>query len=172
MLETVIAEKNLPRANATATSGPSTPTRSNTLSANQRLKGLLSGRGSNFDKPMPIPASTALPPPVPPSTDKPRPSLAPTTANNVHDHHMNHDRLINASQVSLGLSPSPIQMSTALPDQGGAGAGFKQVELSPSNARSETPLQDLENMAASPPRGSAGPQPLSSTILEGSPMKP
>ena len=160
MLETVIAEKNLPRANATATSGPSTPTRSNTLSANQRLKGLLSGRGSNFDKPMPIPASTALPPPVPPSTDKPRPSLAPTTANNVHDHHMNHDRLINESEVSLGLSPSPIQMSTALPDQG-AGAGFKQVELSPSNARSETP-----------PSGSGGPQPLPSTILEGGRMKP
>ena len=136
MLETVIMEKNLPGANATP--GPSTLTRSNTLSANQRLKGLLSGKNSSFDKLMPISTGTVLPPPVPPSADKPR-SLAPassTTANNAHDqhHNMDHDRSTNESQVSLGFSPSPpIQKPTGLPE----GAGFKQVELSSSNARLE-----------------------------------
>ena len=135
MLETVITEKNLPRTNATA--GPSTPTRSNTLSANQRLKGLLSGKSSGFDKAVPIPTGTGLPPPVPPSADKPR-SAAPT-ANNAHDqsHDMDRDLSTNESQVSLGLSlPPPIQKHTGLPD----GAGFKQVELSSSNTRlEETP---------------------------------
>lgn len=131
MLETVITENNLPRANATP--GPSTPTRSNTLSANQRLKGLLSGKSSSFDKPMPIPTGTVLPPPIPPSADKPRSPAPTTTANNAHDqeHNMDHDRSANESQVSLELSlPPPIQKPTE-------GAGFKQVELSSSNARLE-----------------------------------
>jgi vacuolar protein sorting-associated protein 54 len=135
MLETVIAEKNLPGTNAAP--GPSTPTRSNTLSANQRLKGLLSGKSSSFDKPMPIPPGTVLPPP---SADKPltrsAASASTTTANNAHDHHHNmDDRSTNESQVTLGLSPSPpIEKPTGLPE----GAGFKQVELSSSNARLET----------------------------------
>lgn len=131
MLETVITEKNLPRTNASP--GPSTPTRSNTLSANQRLKGLLSGKSSSFDKSMPIPTGTVVPPPVPPSADKPRSSAPTTTANNAHDqeHNMDHDRSANESQVSLELSlPPPIQKPTE-------GAGFKQVELSSSNARLE-----------------------------------
>ena len=137
MLETVITEKNLPGTNPTP--GPPTPTRSNTLSANQRLKGLLSGKSSSFDKPMPIPTGTGLPPPIPPSADKPRSPAPTTTANNAHDQHHNIDRDLstNESQVSLGLSPSPpIQKPTGLPE----GAGFKQVELSSSNARlQETP---------------------------------
>jgi vacuolar protein sorting-associated protein 54 len=135
MLETVITEKNLPRTNATP--GPSTPTRSNTLSANQRLKGLLSGKSSSFDKPMPIPTGTDLPPPIPPSADKPRLLLAPTTtANNAHDqhHNMELDRSTHESQVTLGLSVSPPnQIPAGLPE----GAGFRQVELSSSNARLE-----------------------------------
>jgi len=153
MLETVIAEKNLPRVNAP--SGPSTPTRSNTLTANQRLKGLLSGKSSSFDKPsMPIPTGTASPPPVPPSADKPRSPPLPTTANNAHDddhHNIDQDRLTNESQVSLGLSLSPpIQKPTAFFDQGGTGAGFKQVELSSSKAQLETShLRELNDMGAS-----------------------
>lgn len=123
MLETVITEKNLPRSNATP--GPSTPTRSNTLSANQRLKGLLSGKSSSFDKPMPIPTGTALPPPVPPSADKPRSPAPTTTANNAHE---------SQDTLALSLSP-PIQKPTGLPE----GAGIKQVELSSSNDRLETP---------------------------------
>jgi vacuolar protein sorting-associated protein 54 len=138
MLETVITEKSLPGANATP--GPSTPTRNNTLSANQRLKGLLSGKSSSFDKPMPIPTGAGLPPPIPPSTDKPR-SPAPATstiANNAHDQHhnnsMDRDRSTNESQVSLVLSSSPpIGKPSGLPE----GAGFKQVELSSTNARLE-----------------------------------
>ncbi|KAF8809089.1 Vps54-domain-containing protein [Phlegmacium glaucopus] len=169
MLETVVAEKSLHRANSTA--GPSTPTRSNTLSTNQRLKGLLSGKSSSFDKTIPIPASTTLPPPVPPSADKPR-STALTT-----DYHQNmdRDRLTNESQISLGMSPSPpIQKPTALPDHGqGAGAGFKQVELPSSNSHLGAPhLRELKDMGASSSIGSEGPPPLPSTILDGGPMKP
>jgi vacuolar protein sorting-associated protein 54 len=138
MLETVIAEKSLPRPNVT--SGPSTLTRSNTLTANQRLKGLLSGKSSSFDKPMPIPTDTDSPPHVPPSADKPRSPALPATANNAHDHNMDRDRSANESQVSLGLSlPPPIQKPIGLPDQAGTVAGFKQVELPSSNARLETP---------------------------------
>ena len=168
MLETVIAEKSLARVNTA--SGPSTPTRSNSLSAsaNQRLKGLLSGKSSSFDKTIPIPAS---PPPVPPSADKPRLPVPPT-ANNTRDYHhgMDHDRSANESQVSLGISPSPpIQKPTALPDQEGTGAGLKQVEPS-STARLEASshLHELNNMGASS-TGSGGPPPLPSTILEGGP---
>ena len=111
------------------------------MSANQRLKGLLSGKSSSFDKPMSIPTGTGLPPPIPPSADKPQPPApaSTTTANNAHDQHQNMDRdhFTNESQVSLGLSPSPpIQKPTGLPE----GAGFKQVELSSSNSRlQETP---------------------------------
>ncbi|KNZ79337.1 Vacuolar protein sorting-associated protein 54, partial [Termitomyces sp. J132] len=58
MLVTVVSEKSIPK-----TGPPSpiaapvpTPTRSNTLSsANQRLKGLLSGKSANFDKALPTP---------------------------------------------------------------------------------------------------------------------
>jgi vacuolar protein sorting-associated protein 54 len=142
MLETVITEKNLPGTNATnAAPGPSTLTRSNTLTANQRLKGLLSGKSSSFDKPMPIPPGTVLPPPIPPSADKPLARSAAhassTAANNIHDQHHNvDDRSTNDSEVTLVLSPSPpIEKPTSLPE----GAGFKQVELSSSNARLETP---------------------------------
>jgi vacuolar protein sorting-associated protein 54 len=51
MLETVVTEKLLPRtgSNSNSQAGPSKPpTRSNTLSANQRLKGLLTGKSSSF----------------------------------------------------------------------------------------------------------------------------
>ena len=136
MLETVITEKNLPGPNAGP--GPSSPTRSNTLSANQRLKGLLSGKSSSSDKPMPIPTGTGLPPPVPPSADKPRPPgpASTTVANSDQLHNMDRDRSTNESQVTLALSPSPpIEKPTGLPE----GAGFRQVELSPSNARLDTP---------------------------------
>lgn len=134
------------------------------MTANQRLKGLLSGKSSSFDKPVPIPTDTALPPAVPPSADKPR------TANNAHDHHnVDRDRLTNESQVSLGFSHSPPIQNPA--DQG-TGAGFKEVELSSSNVRLEAShLRELKDMGASL-TGSGGPPPLPSTIAEGGPAKP
>jgi len=67
MLVTVVSEKSLPRA----ANVPPTPSRSNTFqnvgsSANQRLKGLLSGRSSTFDKALPTPTQTSSPPTPPP----------------------------------------------------------------------------------------------------------
>ena len=113
------------------------------MTANQRLEGLLSGKKSSFDRPMPI-TDTSSPPPVPPSADKPRLSALSATANNAHDHHnMDHDHSTNESQVSLGLSISPpIQKPTVLPEEAETGAGFKQVELPSSNTRLETPPKD------------------------------
>ncbi|KAG6837266.1 hypothetical protein H0H93_012271 [Arthromyces matolae] len=78
MLVTVVSEKSLPR-----TGPPSplpapvpTPTRSNTLgSANQRLKGLLSGRSPTFDKALPTPlrsSSSMVSPPLNGHREEPR----------------------------------------------------------------------------------------------------
>ena len=62
MLVTVISEKSLPRP-----PGPPTPTRSKSIgsSANQRLKGLLSGKSPTFDKALPTPMRTSSPSPSP-----------------------------------------------------------------------------------------------------------
>jgi vacuolar protein sorting-associated protein 54 len=81
MLVTVVSEKSLPRAANVAT----TPSKSSTFqnvgsSANQRLKGLLSGRSSTFDKALPTPVRSSPPtppasatPPPPPRTSSPEP---------------------------------------------------------------------------------------------------
>jgi len=145
MLETVVTEKLLPRtgSNSNSQAGPSKPpTRSNTLSANQRLKGLLTGKSSSFaqadkDKALPLPARTpSPPPPVPPPTDKPR--LSPPsqfTANNItslYSSNLSQDQFTNgsASQLSLTLSTS-----ATTPEIGGS-EGFKQVENSQHGSES------------------------------------
>ncbi|KAF8912041.1 Vps54-like protein-domain-containing protein [Gymnopilus junonius] len=140
MLETVVAEKPIARPNLGGTNpnsspqpsaNPHPPTRSNTLSANanQRLKGLLSGRGSSFnldkDKALPIPARTPSPPPVPPISDKPSlPSQNSQSKlnNGIYSASVSQDRLTSGSNLSLSMGVSPI------PEAGGV-QGFKQVEL-------------------------------------------
>lgn len=162
MLETVVTEKPIPRApgsspspaisgtgnaNASPAPVPGMPPliRSNTLNANQRLKGLLSGRSatfaqsqssSNVDKALPPPQRTESPPPVPPSMDKPRVAVARSQSSlNVASaassifgaSNASVDRLTNdSSQVSLGMTASPPIIEAA-----GSG-GFKQVEAPPS----------------------------------------
>lgn len=94
MLETVVAEKTVPRPNVPA------PVRSNTISANQRLKGLLSGRSSTVDKALPNPTQTPDPPP-----EKPR-SLGPLlSAHSVYD---GTEHSMSGSNLSLVMSP-PIE---------------------------------------------------------------
>ncbi|KAF8163542.1 hypothetical protein B0H34DRAFT_652127, partial [Crassisporium funariophilum] len=150
MLETVVADKTYPRSNAPAgPSTPSAPTRSNTLSANQRLKGLLSGRGSNPDKALPLPARTPSPPPVPPSADKPL-SPGPTRANSVYSGNMGYDQSMSGSVLSLSMSVSPpIQEATA------TGSGFKQVELpltpNPNLEMQQQRAGDKSATSSSPP---------------------
>ncbi|KDR73587.1 hypothetical protein GALMADRAFT_621009 [Galerina marginata CBS 339.88] len=148
MLETVVTEKPIPHTNSGGTSSksnsqsgnpgpPHPPTRSNTLSANQRIKGLLSGRGSSFiqpslsldkDKALPLPARTPSPPPVPPTSDKPRspvPQNSQLNVNNtsIYGGNLSQDQLTNGSNVSLSMGVSPI------PEAGGV-QGFKQVQVS------------------------------------------
>ncbi|KAF8965307.1 Vps54-like protein-domain-containing protein [Flammula alnicola] len=158
MLETVIADKPIPRtgSNSNAHSGPSgppaPPTRSNTLTANQRLKGLLSSRASTFmhhsapdkDKALPLPTRTPSPPPVPPPTDKPRspiPSHSQLSIANdsLYGSNLSQDQFTNdSSQVSLSMSVSPV------PEAGGT-QGFKQVEIPPSPNPDSGPAPTTDN---------------------------
>lgn len=145
MLETVVSEKGVPRSSmnnvprASAPSSPSPPTRSNTMSANQRLQSLLSSRAST-DKALPIPDRTATPPPVPPTSDKPR---SPSMASQVYSGTLSNDSL-SQSQLSLSMRTSP----PVQPIPTRRGSGFMQVErsaspLSQNAASSETPAKHL-----------------------------
>ena len=148
MLETVVNEKPVgrsPGSNATpsaisqSSSSTSPPLiRSNTLNANQRLRGLLSGRSASFTQPttpnnvdkekaLPQPVRTESPPPVPPSSDKPlspKPPSVQLATNNIYGNaNVSQDALSNdSSQVSLSMSVAPV------PEAGGS-AGFRQVEI-------------------------------------------
>ncbi|KAG7448049.1 Vps54-domain-containing protein [Guyanagaster necrorhizus] len=110
MLEVVISEKSLPRPTV-----PSTPARSDSLavnsaawgsSTNLRLKGLLSGRGSSFDKVPPIPTSASTPPP---------------------SNEINGTNKSGINGRELPLPPPPIQEEGAGGDP--PSSGFKQIEV-------------------------------------------
>ncbi|KAJ3513870.1 hypothetical protein NLJ89_g2710 [Agrocybe chaxingu] len=163
MLETVVAEKPLPRPggsssdNAANGSSPNTPakasapvnapTRSNTLSTNARLKGLMSGTRTSFlssgspgqsqlantDKALPLPGRTPSPPPVPPPSDKPRSPVPPQQTLGI-----NNIYGLGASQDQLA-SGSQLSLSmTASPNpETGGGAGFRRIstDSGPNNPK-------------------------------------
>ncbi|KAF9484684.1 Vps54-domain-containing protein [Pholiota conissans] len=171
MLETVVAEKSIPRApgssppqaaassssgggssagngNGSANANSTQPQmlRSNTLNANQRLKGLLSGRAltfaqshssGNIDKALPPPQRTESPPPMPPpSGDKPLPPrgssllLRSQSSLNVNS---TASSIFGASNMSVDrLTNDSSQVSLVEPEAAGSSAGFKQVEAPPS----------------------------------------
>ncbi|KAF8891227.1 Vps54-like protein-domain-containing protein [Infundibulicybe gibba] len=119
MLETVIAEKSLPRKNvpaATMAKAPA-PSRSSTISssANQRLKGLLSGRsGSLLEKALPTP--TPAPEPEPPHSPTPRTaSPAPMPTGGPNGHGVNGQ---SRSSLSLPQTASPGVAPTSAPSAG------------------------------------------------------
>ena len=114
LLETIVSEKVIGRAGKTDTSqqgGTSSSasssqvlTRSSTLSTNQRLKGLISGKRPSFmmnsDR---APTPPQMPPPPPPASDKPR-SPVPSqhlNVNNIYGAGLNADHFGSVSQVSL-----------------------------------------------------------------------
>lgn len=148
MLETVVAEKQLPRtgSNSNSQAGPSAPlTRSNTLSANQRLKGLLTGRSSSFaqadkDKALPRPTRTPSPPlPAPPPADKPRSSSSSLQVNasstaSLYRSDLSQAQFTNGndSQLSLSMSASPSPQPQ----------GFKQVVEDSHQPASESAATD------------------------------
>ncbi|KAG5643229.1 hypothetical protein DXG03_001313 [Asterophora parasitica] len=137
MLVTVISEKSLPRAAPPSPAAP-TPSRASTLglgaSANQRLKGLLSGKSTtaNFDK--------ALPTPVPVRTSSlaassPSSLLRPTSPgadNGALDPNANGGTTSSSSSSTSLSTPHPHPYPVRR-----ASAGFKQVEI--ALPRSESP---------------------------------
>ncbi len=144
MLEVVISEKSLPRPTV-----PPTPTRSDSLAVNSaawgsntnlRLKGLLSGRKSSFDKVLPTPtsASTPLPPPLNGINGTSKPG-------------------INGRESPL--PPPPIQEEGAGGDP--PSSGFKQIEVSePEASESAGPKsgpQQEDNVGQSTPPTQSGP---------------
>ncbi|PBK78427.1 Vps54-domain-containing protein [Armillaria solidipes] len=144
MLEVVISEKSLPRPTV-----PPTPTRSDSLAVNSaawgsntnlRLKGLLSGRKSSFDKVLPTPTSapTHLPPPSNGINGTSKPG-------------------INGRESPL--PPPPIQEEGAGGDP--PSSGFKQIEVSePEASESAGPKsgpQQEDNVGQSTPPTQSGP---------------
>lgn len=145
MLETVVAEKMLPRP-AGAQQVPQTPLRANTLTANQRLKGLLSGRGSSFmDKNLPQPSRTPTPPVPPPADTKAQPpamSLGNSSSNGPSV--LGIDGSVSGSSASLIMSP-PIETA------GGPGRGFRQLDTVNSGGSQEVNPTPDPSVSASPP---------------------
>ncbi|KAG6865930.1 hypothetical protein C0991_010431 [Blastosporella zonata] len=160
MLVTVIQEKSLPRTGPASPLPQSpepaplpTPTRSMTLgSANQRLKGLLSGNKSSFEKALPPPmrtsslaASPVLSPPPPPQQQLSRPgspvsastsslALAPPPLPS-----MNGGTTVRRPSTSSSSSSSVPSLPQAQTQTRKASAGFKQVELPPLPSSNGSP---------------------------------
>lgn len=116
MLATVISEKSLPRLPGATTPTP-TPTRSNTFqnvssSANQRLKGLLSGRSPTFDKALPTPMRTSTLSPSPSQTTLLSGPTSPVPRSNAQFDHKNVGETTNGT-------PSPPSKAIG---------GFKQID--------------------------------------------
>ncbi|KAF5358520.1 hypothetical protein D9756_001367 [Leucocoprinus leucothites] len=135
MLETVVSEKQVPRA---TTSSPTpapvpAPTRSNTLTANQRLKGLLSRSSTNanhsnkiIEKALPNPNQTVASPRTSTSSPSPPPPPAKSPAGNL----FMQNALASASTLRvLSVSPPPME-----------GAGSE-----PQGEFSTTSLQSQQN---------------------------
>jgi hypothetical protein len=117
---TVISEKSIPRPSLP------TPTRSSTMhnvgsSANQRLKGLLSGKSPSFDKALPTPTRTGTTPPAP-VIPPPRTTSSPAPLpNNVNGSGVGK---VGGTEIAATSTPPP------LPQARKPSAGFKQVEIS------------------------------------------
>jgi hypothetical protein len=142
MLVTVVLEKSVPRP-TNVQSIP--PARSSTFgsSANQRLKGLLSGRSPTLDKALPTPVHTPSPPPQSSSSQPPAPVISlppvpkkssPEPANKVNGdasgvdgaENRNHalapassfmENIINAPLPIPDLGPAPASQNKSLSTQ-------------------------------------------------------
>jgi hypothetical protein len=141
MLVTVVSEKSIPRA----ANVPPTPSRSSTLqnvgsSANQRLKGLLSGRSPTIDKALPTPVQMSSPP-TPPASATPLPRISspePIETNKVNG----GGGVVGGDKNRNGaLTPTPP------PQDIKPSSGLDQVETS-------LPIIDVDPAARAPEPGS------------------
>ncbi|KAH6918384.1 retrograde transporter [Coprinopsis sp. MPI-PUGE-AT-0042] len=131
MLEIVVAEKSVPRPPGAA---PPTPMRSNTLNANQRLRGLLSGRGNASDPSVPTnPGRTTTTPPVPPSNPDHRsssfPSSPPRAPSSPSMKAVGNSISNGLATLGIHSSASRSSLSVGTPeDVGTPQQGFRQVD--------------------------------------------
>lgn len=179
MLETVIRENTIPRSpypqtplkSSTISSPPPSATPSpsvaSTISTNQRLKGLLSGRALTFDKALPTPGPTSETPTPPPRTSTTSPPTAPV--NGVSN------GILNGHATPPLVDDAPRRK-----------AGFKQVEISvlddqviteepqPLPAEVQAPEAEEESVNTPVPRGPEGPpEPVEKVLSPGlSPVPP
>ncbi|KXN92270.1 Vacuolar protein sorting-associated protein 54 [Leucoagaricus sp. SymC.cos] len=147
MLETVVSEKQVPRANVP--SPVPTPTRSNTLTANQRLKGLLSRSSTSVnhsnkppEKALPMPnqtssnprTSTSTPPPPPLPTKSPSGSVFLQNAFASASTLALSSETASASNLALNVSaPSvPDRVLSASPPVDGAGSESQENAVTAS----------------------------------------
>ncbi|TFK42347.1 Vps54-like protein-domain-containing protein [Crucibulum laeve] len=147
MLETVVTEKSIPRVNNAPIP---TPTRSNTLTANQRLKGLLSGRSSTVDKALPTPTRSPTPPAVPTPPEKLF-STGPSSTISLNGSGVTSTEGSSLNGSSLALSTPPIQ-NTSTSSLNSENPGFKQVQ----DDASPTPEQEPPPPETSNPPPSEG----------------
>ncbi|KAF9014055.1 Vps54-like protein-domain-containing protein [Cyathus striatus] len=163
MLETVVAEKGIPRTSNVPSPLP-TPTRSSTISvvsssANQRLKGLLS-KSSVLEKALPTPTRSPTPPvssapPIPPEKSK---SPAPSFVSSINGSGLGTEASMSGS--TLALATPPIEESVS------ANRGFKQVEETLAKSGEETQLVRSESPAQDPSNHSSRPLPFPSETEE------
>jgi len=160
MLVTVVSEKSIPRANANVPP-PATPTRRSSLqsvgsNANQRLRGLLSGKTPTFDKALPTPMRTSSPPQAatlksdPANTAVPLPPPPPPRTTS--------PELMGTNKVPGGMGGDQNGGGALIPQQAlpqeenRPPARFKQVEIPPSAFESErAPNSGFGMQTVSPP---------------------
>ncbi|KAJ4487727.1 vacuolar protein sorting-associated protein 54 [Lentinula aciculospora] len=153
MLETVVQEKPIPKVPG----APPTPTRNGSkmsppnsaasnASTNQRLRGLLSGRTTTYDRSLPK---------IPGTNDRPPPPHRSNTSSPNPDYRTTEDH--NTPTVYRSLSPNPYQRSDrprtppppplpidveaevpSPPPDGSSGFGFREIEAPPDNISSPT----------------------------------
>ena len=175
---TVVSEKSLPRA----ANVPPTPPRSSTFgsSANQRLKGLLSGRSPTFDKALPTLVQTSSAPTPPPSANPPRSTnqSTPRTASPeaIETNKVNGGGgVLGGDQIRTGaLTPTPpLEDNNSATGTDHLETSFPVLDLHPVRAAeygfepTQTGLLDSEVMSPPPITSSTDPNPDSDNI-EGS----
>ena len=147
MLETVVAEKLLPGSRpppGPSPTVPQTPMRSNTLRANERLRGLLSGRASSFmERALPNPNHGQSPIPPIPQPDGRRPPQPPVLSPNGSSNGLitlGSSSSIGASTVSLAEEPASVsprldvpskQSDSTVPEGDSNGGAATEVDTAP-----------------------------------------
>ena len=152
MLETVVAEKMLPTSRPPSSPAvPATPSvaRSSTLSANQRLRGLLS-RGASTPQSSAPPREAPLPP-VPSTSDGQAsaepPALTPLERGSSSSglYQVGNAGSVGSSSISLASSAPPEENKSST-----SSGGFRQVVVQSPSSTGLSSLRTTSSLAAAP----------------------